>query len=214
MKTLPRMAPRPDLVSISSALMRRSLSIDDAGGQRMKQNIDLVRQQQIVGRAFIGGGVVGLRLDLAEHQMRRVQAAEPVDARQQFVGDAVHDLFDLAMHIGVQAAEIGDAGGGAHAAEKAVALDQQHAAAMHAGGGRGRDPGRSAAQHHDIVFAASSGFRAPVRSGWKGLDGHSLNFRDAAGGLQWPPPSPLLRRLAGVNSATHKRSVSLWVLSS
>ena len=61
--------------------------------------------------------------------MRRIQAAEPVDARQQVVGDAVDHLLDLAMHIGVQSAEIGDAGGGAHAAEKAVALDQQHSCA-------------------------------------------------------------------------------------
>ena len=35
----------------------------------------------------------------------------------------------LAVHIGVQPAEIGDAGRGAHAAEEAVALDQQRLAA-------------------------------------------------------------------------------------
>ncbi len=86
-------------------------------------------EQEIVGGAFVGRGVVGLRLDLAERDMRLVQAAEPVDACEQFVGDAVHHLTVLAMHIGVQPAERGDAGGGAHAAEKAVALDQQRLAA-------------------------------------------------------------------------------------
>ena len=35
----------------------------------------------------------------------------------------------LAVHVGVQPAEVGDAGGRAHAAEEAVALDQQRLAA-------------------------------------------------------------------------------------
>ena len=34
---------------------------DDAGGERMEKYFDAARQQQIVGRAFIGGGVIGLR---------------------------------------------------------------------------------------------------------------------------------------------------------
>ena len=38
----------------------------------------------------------------------------------------------LAVHVGMQAAEVGDAGGRAHAAEKAVALDQQRLAAQRA----------------------------------------------------------------------------------
>ena len=49
----------------------------DAGAERVEQDIDLVRGQQIVGRDLVGRGVVGLRQDLAEDQMRRVQPAEP-----------------------------------------------------------------------------------------------------------------------------------------
>src|SRR5712675_2396439 len=102
----------------------------------------------------IGGGVVGLRLGLAENDMRRVEPAEPVDARQEFVGDAVHHLTDLAVHIGEEPAEIGDAGGRSHAAQKAIALDQQRAPARAGGGRRRRDAGGSAAQHHDLVVVA------------------------------------------------------------
>ena len=134
----------------------------------MKEDGDFAGEQEIVGGAFIGRGVVGLCLDLAEYEMRRVKAAEPLDAREQIVGDAVHDLLDLAMHIGVQPAEIGDAGGGAHAAEKSIALDQQDAAAMLSGGCRRRDPGRSATQHHHLIIAHHGGL--PRRLGQGGRD--------------------------------------------
>ena len=60
----------------------------------------------------------------------------------------------LAMHIGVQPAEIGDAGGRPHAAEKSVALDQQRLAAEAGRGCGGGDAGRPAAQHDHVVFAA------------------------------------------------------------
>ena len=153
MKMRPITAARPDLVSTISARMVSSASITHAGAERVEQDFGAVAEQQIVGRAFVGRGVVGLRLDLAERDMRLVQAAEPVDARQQFVGDAVHHLAVLAVDVGVQAAERGDAGGGAHAAEKAVALDHQRLAAVRRGRCRGRDAGRSAAQHHHVVFA-------------------------------------------------------------
>ena len=54
-----------------------------AGAERMEENVDLVRGQQIVGRDLVGRGVIGLRQDLAEDQMRRVEPAETVDPRQQ-----------------------------------------------------------------------------------------------------------------------------------
>ena len=57
------------------------------------------------------------------------------------------------MHVGMQPAELGDAGGGAHAAEEAIALDQQRLAAERRGRRRGRDAGRAAAQHDHVVFA-------------------------------------------------------------
>jgi len=109
MKVCARTAERPDLVSISSASIQSLAPITTPGAERVKQNFGAACKQQVVGRAFVGGGVVGLRLRLAEHEMRRVQPAEPVDARQDFVGDAVHHLADVAMHIGVEPAEIGHA---------------------------------------------------------------------------------------------------------
>ena len=88
-------------------------------------------------------GVVGLRQDLAEDEMRLVEAVERAHALEQVVGDAVDDLADLAVHIGVQAAEVGDAGGGAHAAEEAVALDEQRLRAARAAAVAGRDTRRA-----------------------------------------------------------------------
>ena len=157
MKTSPRMATRPDFVSISSASMCPRPLDHDADGERVEQRYRRRARAGAVGRAFIGGGVVGLRAGLAEHQMRLVQAAESVDAREQIVGDAVHHLLDLAEHIGVQPAEIGHAGGGAHAAEEAVALDQHHLAAVLGGRRRGGDAGRAAAKHDDLVIAGDRG---------------------------------------------------------
>ena len=85
--------------------------------------------------------------------MRFVETAEPVDARQQIVGDAVHDLTDIAVHVGMKPAEIGDAGGGAHAAEKAVAFDEKRLPPERASGRSGGDAGGTAAEDDDLVVA-------------------------------------------------------------
>ncbi len=122
----------------------------DAGGECVKQHLHLARAEEIVRGAFIGRGVVSLRLGLAEDHMRRVETAERVDPAEQIVGDAVHDLTDIAVHIGVQAAEIGHAGGRAHAAEEPVALDQKRLAPERAGRSRRGDAGWPAAQHDDL----------------------------------------------------------------
>ena len=61
--------------------------------------------------------------------MRRIQPAEPVDPCQQLGGNALHHPMHLAKHIGMQPAEIGHPRRRAHAAEKAIALDQQRAPA-------------------------------------------------------------------------------------
>ena len=53
-----------------------------ASAERMEQDIDLVGGEQIVGRNLVGRGVIGLRQYLAENEMRRVEPAEPIDARQ------------------------------------------------------------------------------------------------------------------------------------
>ena len=125
-----------------------------AGAERVKQNRGAACKQQVVGGAFVGGGIVGLRLRLAEDEMWRIQSTEPVDAGEDFVGDAVHHLADVAMHVGVEPAEIGHPGGGAHPAEKPVTLNQQNLAPEPRGRGRCRDPGGPAAEHHHVEFAA------------------------------------------------------------
>jgi hypothetical protein len=84
--------------------------------------------------------------------VRRVEAAEPRNAPEQVVGDAVHDLPHLAVHVGVQAAEIRHPRGGSHAAEKAVALYQQRGPAGARGCDRGGDAGGTAAENDDFVF--------------------------------------------------------------
>ena len=85
--------------------------------------------------------------------MRRVEPVEPVDPRQQVGGDALHHPMHLAMDIGMQPAEIRHARGRAHAAEKAVALDQQRAAPGARGSHRRGDAGRTAAEDGDFIFA-------------------------------------------------------------
>src|SRR6185437_14973628 len=46
----------------------------NARAERMKEDIDLVRSKQVIGRDLVGRGVIGLRKNLAEDQMRLVEA--------------------------------------------------------------------------------------------------------------------------------------------
>ncbi len=77
----------------------------------------------------------------------------------------MHHLANLAVHVGVQAAEVGDARRRAHAAEEAVALDQQRALPGPRGSSGGRDAGRAAAQHHDIELAENGRLAAGLGQG-------------------------------------------------
>ncbi len=124
-----------------------------AGAECMEQDIDLVGGQEIIGRDLVGRGVVGLRQDLAEHQMRRVQPAEPIDAIEQLGGYALHHPGHLAMDIGMQSAEVRHPRRRAHPAEKPIALDQQRAPPRTCRGDRGGNAGRSTAEHGDFIFA-------------------------------------------------------------
>ena len=142
-----------------------------AGAERVKENVDLVGGQQIVGRDLVGRGVIGLRQDLAEDQMRRVEPAEPVDPRQQLGGDALHHPVHLAENIGVQPAEIGHARRRPHAAEKAVALDQQRAPPRARGSHRGGDAGGAAAEHDDFIFAVERNLTGGFGDGFGGQGG-------------------------------------------
>ena len=119
----------------------------------MEQGIDAGYGHQVVSRALVGSGVIGLRLDASEHHMRRIESAQPVDAREQLVRDPVHDLPHLARDVRMQPAEIGDAGRRPHAAEETVALDQQDFPARPSSSRGGRDPGRPAAEDDDLVVA-------------------------------------------------------------
>ena len=139
-----------------------------AGAERVEENIDLVALKQIVGRDLVGRGVVGLRQDFAEDQMRRVEPAEAIDALEQIGGDALHHPMHLAMDIGMQPAEIGHARRRAHAAEEAVALDQQRAPARARGSHRGGDAGRPAAEDDDFILAVE---RDLARGFFDGLGG-------------------------------------------
>ena len=124
-----------------------------AGAKRMEQNVHAVARQQIVGRDLVSRSVIGLRQNLSEDQMRRIEPAETVDAREQIGGDALHQPVHLAMNIGVEPAEIGDPRRRPHAAEEAVALDQQRAAARARGSHRGGNAGGSAADHRHFILA-------------------------------------------------------------
>ena len=50
--------------------------LDDAAGEGMEQERDAAPEQHLVGRAFVGRGVVGLRHGAAEDRVRRVEAVE------------------------------------------------------------------------------------------------------------------------------------------
>ena len=126
---------------------------DDTGAKRVKENVDLVVREQIVGRDLVGRGVIGLRKDFSQDQMRRVQPAEPVDPRKQIGRDALRHPMHRAMHIGMQPAEIGDPRGGPHTAEKTVALDQERAPSRARGGYRRGDAGGAAAEDSDFILA-------------------------------------------------------------
>ena len=151
-----------------------------AGAERVEQDVHLVMAEQIVGRDLVGRGVVGLRQDFAQDQMRRVEPAETVDARQQFGGDALHHAVHLAMNIGMQPAEIGHARRRAHAAEKAITLDQQRAPARARGrDGRG-DAGGAAAEHGDFVFAVERDLARGFGDGARGQVGFLMVGGDHA----------------------------------
>jgi hypothetical protein len=133
----------------------QSTNVADRGG--VKERVRTGAEQHLVGGALEGRRVVRLREDPGEDEMRLAEAVERAQAIEQLVGDAVHDLHVLAADVGVQAAEVGDAGGGAHAAEKAVALDEERLRAAARRRGRRGEPRGSAAEDDDIELAEDRG---------------------------------------------------------
>ncbi|MGY4283816.1 hypothetical protein ACVWXO_003036 [Bradyrhizobium sp. LM2.7] len=124
-----------------------------AGAERMEKDVHLVAGEKLIGRNLVGRGVIGLGEDLAEDQMRRVEAVQAIDSRQQFGRHALHQPVRLAVDVTVKAAKVGDAGGGSHAAEEAVALDQQRPPSGARSGCCRHDAGRAAAENDDFIFA-------------------------------------------------------------
>ena len=90
MKMSERTACRPGLGLDHQRVDARVVMHHDAGAERMKENVDLVRGQQIVGGDLVGRGVIGLGEDLAEDQMRRIEPAETIDPRQQVGRNTLH----------------------------------------------------------------------------------------------------------------------------
>ncbi len=120
------------------------------GAEAVKQDFHTGVEQQLIGRQLVGRGVIGLGLDLAENRMRLLEAIQARDPTQQIVGDPVHHLIDPAETIGVQAAEIGHARGGAHASQEAVAFDKQCRGTRPPRSHCCRNAGGPAAENNDI----------------------------------------------------------------
>ncbi|MNV85917.1 hypothetical protein D3C71_1799030 [compost metagenome] len=90
----------------------------------MEQHLRAAVLHHAVGRAFEGGYVIGLGVDLAQDQVRIVQPVHRAHAVQQVVGHAVHHLPDIAVDVGMQPAEVRHPGRRAHAAQETVAFHQ------------------------------------------------------------------------------------------
>ena len=114
--------------------------------------------------------------------MRRVEAAEPVDPREQIGRHALHHPMRLAVDIGVQPAKIRDTGGGAHAAEKAVTLDDERAPAGARGSNGGSDARGPAAEDDDFIFAVQRNLASRFCDGF-GRHGSDPNPDDFVEGL-------------------------------
>ena len=155
-----------------------AVAADDADRDGVEQQLGARAEQHRVGRALERRGVVRLRQDLAEDEVRLVEAVERAHSLEQLVGDAAHDPSVRAVHVGVQAAEVGDAGRRAHAAEEAVALDDERARAAPRRRRRRREAGRAAAEDDDVVLAPDR--RRSRRLGDHGrAPGRPLARRDA-----------------------------------
>ena len=127
---------------------------DDGGGPGVKQQLHPGGQQPLVGRALVGRDIVGAHADAALHAVLGfVKPAQSVNALQQFVDHAMHDLPHFAVVAAIQTGEIGHAAGRAHAAQKAITLDQQRARAVPGGAHAGGQAGRAAAYNDDVKFA-------------------------------------------------------------
>src|SRR5262245_33465640 len=85
--------------------------------------------------------------------MRGVETAEPIDPRQEVIGHAMHNPPDIAVNVGEEAAEIGDARRRPCPAEKTVPLDQDGPATVSRGRCGRRNAGGTATKDDNLVIA-------------------------------------------------------------
>ncbi len=137
----------------------QQVCVAKADRERMKQQMDVRRGEQLIGDQLVRRDVVRLRLDASlEEHVRRAERPHGFQSGKDRVGNAMHDLAMLAVHLGMQAAEIRQARRRAGAAEKAVALDQDRGAPCPARRGGSGDARRAAAQHHHLVLGQQQRF--------------------------------------------------------
>ena len=86
----------------------------------------------------------------------------PADAQRRQVADFVHHRRHVQQRLGWDAADVQ-----AHAAERGVALDDDHLQAQIGGAESGRIAARAATQDDDV--AVEVGGAAKTRSGWRRL---------------------------------------------
>ena len=113
-------------------------------------------------------GLVHEVVPLAELEAAGAKVAEQLLANAP---DALAETKALAMDICMEPAEIGDAGGRAHAAEKTVALDQQRTAPGTRSGNSRRNAGWSATEDGNVIFAVDGN---PARGFFDGFAGQVL----------------------------------------
>src|SRR6476646_7406243 len=117
------------------------MPVTTADRKRVEEKAHASVGEQLIGDQLVRRDVVSLRLDTAaQERMRRGKRVHAFEPREHLVGDAMHHLSVLALDLGMQAAEVGEARRRARAAEKAVELHEHRraraaavAAAMPAG---------------------------------------------------------------------------------
>jgi len=144
----------------------------------------LLGGQEIVGRDLVGRGVVGLRQDLAEHQMAALfRPVEPVDAIEQLGGYALHHPVHLAMDIGMQHRRSSSTPAAVPIPpRKPIALDQQRAPPCPRGG----DPRRQCRPVHRRARRLHIRRRTNLACGFfDGFFGRQIEG-SPDGGVCWP----------------------------
>ena len=153
MKARARIAPRPDLVSTISASILSAVHCSTAAAQRVEQELHARVQQQLVGRAFVGRDVVGAHADAAlQPSCGALRPPSRVDALEQVVGHAMHQLRDLAVATCRRGRRNWSRRRRCPCRRENRSARPADVARRAARRGRGRDAGRPTADHDDLVL--------------------------------------------------------------